>query len=1273
MNVKRMLRQFRLLGLLLFLASTSATMAQTTATTGAISGVVTDSSGSAVPNAKLTLKAKSTGASITTETNAAGQYSLPVIAPGTYTLSAGAPGFQSSVVENVVVELAKSSLINIALTVGSVTDTVTVTAAAQTELQTTDASVSNVIGTEEVQMLPTVTRRAVELVFLQPGAQPWTGGAYNGSSGTIAGAQGDQNTFTLDGLDISDSQVGGECCGNVGAGIPLPVEAIEEFNSSITNQNANFARSAGGNFAFAVRHGTPEYHGAAYWYHVDDHLVANTWVADSLGQPKAKFLDNRGGFRLGGPLLGPVLHEKLFFFLNLERRRFPNSSQVNGLVPTPSLRAGILRFPDATGNVVSYDLATSTLCGPTNSSPCDPRGVGISPVIAQQFGLLPAGNNSSLGDQLNTTGIAGPATSAQNNDNGVGRIDYTISSKWHANGLWSWAQNTFFNPFNNPGIDWRGGPSHIVTTASIDNHPRLYAFGLTGELSPTTVNEFNMGFNQSTIQFEQPHPTTLIPPAGVALHLPVIQDPIQINGARAQLGISRTWQFTDNVTKVLGRHQMQFGVNYEHLYFLQNREGANIYNIYPVAEIGTNQFVPVPNSERPPTCGGATTTNCLLPNNVSLWNSLYAATLGIVDSVDDIVVRNPDGTAEATGTPLNTAGTWHHFEYHVSDLWRLTNSLSLSLGLMGTVETPFSDKNGRQTFITNEQTGQLIDPVQYLNQRAAMARVGQVYNPGFAWSPIRNFGGRGYFPVQNHIGPRLSAAWNPSFHEGILGRLFGDRKSVIRGGYGLGYFRSLAVGEVQFAQEGDQLLAQTNPLVAPVNGAGQPFRVGVDGAAPLPVAAPQIASPYIPPSNYGAGFLLAFDPNYKVASMHSVDFTYQREIPGNMLVEIGYIGRFARNIETSLNLNAVPFFIADLSHKSSQTFAQAFDQVAAQLRGGITPANVTPQPWFENSIGAGATAQLATTDASDFINSFVQNLWQNHINQLLSTPVENQQLTTTLDISPVGWSNYHAMFVSVNKRPSRGLTLTVNYTLSKWNTTGEDSTDGGAGVPVNPYNLNYSYGPALGDRRHVISAYGVYDLPFGARHRFTGGPLRRVVDGWHWSNVLTFASGLPLFVSMGGQPFGSTTFYESIPAKGALGTSTGLHTAVAGSNGIGTAGNPANGGTGLNLFGDPAAAYADFRPFLLSQDTGTSQGLIRGLSRFTWDTSLIKDIAITEKVRFKLGFDFFNVLNHPLFQDPSLNYLDPASFGVISSQPGDPANGDYWTPRRVQASLRLEF
>ncbi|MGB6722687.1 MAG: carboxypeptidase-like regulatory domain-containing protein [Terracidiphilus sp.] len=1240
-----------------------------TSTTGAIVGVVADPSGAVVASAKLSLQSGTSGAIISTTANASGQYSFPAVAPGTYTLSGTAKGFQTSVVAGVTVQVAKSTLVNVVLSVGSNSQTVVVSSGAQAELQTTDSAVGTVIGTDEVEELPTVTRRAVELTFLQVGAQPWTGGAYNGSSGTIAGVAGDQNDFTLDGLNISDAQVGGECCGNIGTGIPLPVESVEEFNSATTNQNASFGRSPGGTFSFTVRSGTPTYHGAAYWYHVDNHLDASTWVADNLGQPKPEFLDNRIGFRVGGPLFGPYLKSKLNFFLNLEIRRFPNTTQVSGLVPLPSLRQGILTFLDGSGNAVTYNLKTSTLCGPSGTTQCDPRGIGLSSVISQQFALLPTGNDANLGDQLNTTGISGPANSAQNNDNAVGRLDYALSQNWHVNGIWSWATNQIYNPNNDPGINWEGGASHILTTAREENHPRMYGGALTGQISPTLSNQFGGGLFQSTLEFQQPHPESLIPDAGVALHLPVIQDPIQIFGARGQVGVSRNWQLTDNMTKVHGKHELQFGGHYEHQYFSETRQGASQYNVYPFANIGTGQFVAVTNAEEPPTCGSTGQANCLLPANIGLWNSLYGATLGIVDSVNEITTRNPQGVANPPDTDLVSAGSWRHFEYHVGDTWRLTNSLTLSLGLMGVVETPFNDDKQRQSFIVNGQTGQPIDSVQYLQQRAEMARVGQIFNPGFAWAPIGDFRGRGYFPIQNHLGPRLAAAWSPSFHDGLMGHMFGANKTVIRGGFSMGYYRILGVGEVQFAEQSDQLLAQTSNRVAPLNGAGQPYRVGPDGAVPLPIVTQQVAVPFVPPSNYGAGTIIAFDPNYKQGTENSADITIQRDLPGNMLVEVGYLGRFGRNLEADLDLNAVPFFINDMTHKSSQNFAQAFDQVATQLRTGTAPANVTPQPWFENNIGTGATVNLASSAASDFIDAYVQTLWQQHINSAITSgPVENQQVVSTLDISPVGWSNYNGGFITLNKRTSMGLTFTINYTFSHWLTTGENSTDSGGTSPVNSYNPRYGYGDALGDRRQVINAYGIYNLPFGNGHELSGGPLRHVVNNWSWSNIVNYSTGLPLYMSMGGQPFGSSSYNESIPNTVGRNFSKGIHQGVGGSNGIGDCC-----GSGQNLFKNPAAVYADFRPFLISQDTTGSAGFIRGLPLFTWDMSVSKAIGIYHEGKMRLGFDFFNVFNHPLFNDPETNYLDPPGFGVINSQPGDPADGDYWTPRRLQASVRIEF
>jgi hypothetical protein len=216
--------------------------------------------------------------------------------------------------------------------------------------------------------------------------------------------------------------------------------------------------------------------------------------------------------------------------------------------------------------------------------------------------------------------------------------------------------------------------------------------------------------------------------------------------------------------------------------------------------------------------------------------------------------------------------------------------------------------------------------------------------------------------------------------------------------------------------------------------------------------------------------------------------------------------------------------------------------------------------------------------------------------------------------------------------------------------------------------LRYGYGAALGDRRHVLNGYGVYNLPFGDGHNLRGGSLHHVINNWSWSNIVNYSSGLPLFMSMGGQPFGSNSGNESIPNIGPRNFSEGIHQGIGGSNGIANCC-----GTSQNIFSNPATVYADFRPFMISQDTHGSAGYIRGLHLFTWDMSVNKVIGIVHEAKAKLGFDFFNIFNHPLFNDPETNYLDPPGFGVINSQPGDPADGDYWTPRRLQASLRIEF
>jgi hypothetical protein len=209
-----------------------------------------------------------------------------------------------------------------------------------------------------------------------------------------------------------------------------------------------------------------------------------------------------------------------------------------------------------------------------------------------------------------------------------------------------------------------------------------------------------------------------------------------------------------------------------------------------------------------------------------------------------------------------------------------------------------------------------------------------------------------------------------------------------------------------------------------------------------------------------------------------------------------------------------------------------------------------------------------------------------------------------------------------------------------------------------------------GFTRHVVTANSVYEFPFG-RGRFSTGnqPLNEVIGGWYFSGIFKAASGLPLTVAESNQAWGGgdtlgLVVSGAIPInKPDFGNS--VHPGVPGSGGVGTDGNPATGGSGLNIFADPQAVLANFRPIQVSKDRRSGRGVLRGFPYWNFDLSLAKRTLVAEKIAFLFSADFLNAFNHVVFNDPTLSMQDPASFGVIRSQ----AN----SPRAIQFGLRLEF
>src|SRR5262245_32227528 len=1320
--------------------STLAALAQT-ATTGAIVGAVADRNGAVLSDAMIEIANAATNQVVKATTNQDGQYVFPAVLPGEYNISCTKQGFRKASVNAFKVDVARSYTVNLTLEVGEVQQTVEVTATAGVELQTTDSTVGNVIAGKEMPLLPALTRQANELIRLQPLSTP---------TGEIAGSRNDQTTITLDGIDISNQNTGG-----INTVVPIPIDGIEEFRVGVANPNASFGRGAGGQVSVISRRGTNQYHGLLFGYHQNDNLNAASWAAKrsiaqnvtdpeqrhKLQEPELK--DNRFGFRFGGPIW--PWKNKAFFFLNYEGRRFPRTTPILRIVPTDSLRQGILRFRDASGAVVSYDLKTASLCGPNGDQACDPRGVGLSPVVSNLFRQLPAGNDPASGDGLNTTGFRGIVTIPLNNNFYNARFDYNVTEKWRADFAFR-----YFGQLQAGGnlgglnnlVDIRGG--NVVSRELLPTRQNMIGAGLSGLIANNLTGEFRFGWvrtrtatdrfrpNESAASLAIPGTETGLSSgqSHVALDLGarggaqnLLSEPIDVDTqlARKQADDNRNIQWNADLNWAHGNHTWQFG---SHIRWLPTRHlrddkvlgalGALVAQID--SELGAFSL---PNTVRPPTCTATVTRNCLPTADVQRWNRTLAAALGLVGNVSVLMARDGQLKPLPFGETLEADTKLWATEFYWQDVWRVRPSLTLTYGLNYGWQTPPKEKLGRQSVQVNGADLSLQTARDYLRQREEAALNGQIYNPPIAFLPV-NDAKRNVFDIDwNNIGYRAAVSWNPSFGGGNkwLNALFGERKTVIRGGYSLLYDRLNTIQSVVIPTLG-VAFAQTINVTAPsctVSGAAGPgcnaassnpalsvYRVGVDGKIPLPTV-PTLSVPVSPywgirpgataPFNLNRDTslfpeILSFqlDPQIKVGENHAINLTWQRELPQTLLLEVGYIGRYASKLPQSTSFGQVPYMFKDPA--SGQTYAQAFDAGARQLRANPN-AVVPPQPWFENLVpvvngvpgtAGNMTQALAAALGSNFINGNINQIFLNIDRRRIIAGLQpfNNYLAQTLFLrSSVGSSNYNALFMTLNKRLSKGLTTTLNYTFSR-SLDQFGVNQNAANVIPNSFDLDAEYGPSPFDITHIFNGTFRYELPFG-KGRFIGtsnSALDKIIGGWYLSGIYTARSGDALTVVQGAGVWGGSLFLGfnsgAIPTIDPNSFGNGVNSGVKGSNNIGTNGDPANGGTGLNMFSNPEQVFNSFRRIELSRDGRAGRANpLRGPSRWNVDLSLGKTTTIKERYKFTFLADFFNAFNNVIFANPTLDLNQAAAFGVLTTQfvPADRTTGSRW----IQLGLRIEF
>ena len=516
-------------------------------TSGNVTGTVYDPTGATVPNATVVAHNTNTGADTTTTTTAAGDYrfeNLPVVEEeagkkGTYTITVTAPGFTKAEVKNVDVQLNQTVSVNVTLTIGQASTSVQVSESA-VAIDTTTAQIQTTFDTKQIMDLPnTATGSGVlNLSLLQAGVG--TSGAVGAGSGpSIGGQRPRNNNFTVEGIDNNSGSVTGPM-------VSIPNDAVAEFTLLANQFSPDFGHSSGGQFNQVVKSGTNTFHGDLYEYFQNRNLnAADNFFAVSGTALHPRYDNNR----FGGTIGGPIIKNKLFFFVDYEYNPVGQAGAA-GLIyaPTAAGYATIAADPAVNQN----NLNIFKKYAGTASTPVNPS-VQAWPVLSNNnttASYVLAGTTGVVGTPIQIGQISVAEPNFQNFENGVASIDYNISDKDALRGRFV---------LNRTGeIDTAA--TFPVFFQTIPNNNYLVAFSEYHNFSPTVINEFRAGYNRNSTQ------TVVGPQTFPGLdQFPNLQfndlGGLQIgpDPNAPQGGNQNTYELTDNVTVTKGAHAFKFG------------------------------------------------------------------------------------------------------------------------------------------------------------------------------------------------------------------------------------------------------------------------------------------------------------------------------------------------------------------------------------------------------------------------------------------------------------------------------------------------------------------------------------------------------------------------------------------------------------------------------------------------------------------------------------------------------------------------------------------
>ena len=1266
----------RISGIVLLLVLVGAALAQVS--TSRIEGTVLDKTGAVVPDASVKVVNEGTGVSYDAKTSSSGTYTVPSLTPGQYSVTVGHPGFETFTSQHNVLSVGVPLVVNATLVVGGTTQVVEVQSSYQ-RIESTNATISDVMTTQEVQNLPLNGRNPLGLLTLEPGVvQRSTQAA--GSGTHVFGSRDRAHNVTIDGIDANESTVP-----NPQSNIQrLTPDNVQEFRTVTLDPTAEYGRNSGANVMVGTKPGTNSLHGDVYYFNRNSVYNANEWFNNFNGQPRPDLKLNQYGFDVGGP----IIKNKTFFFGSFQnndiRQTGPISTSLGiPAVYYPALRNGIFRFVrgsftfngttykrnapgliDANGNLLP-GVPTCTggvianCVDSYNIFANDPSGVGPDPSVLGLIKNTPLPNTSTAHltptDGLNIGGFNWNPPTKFTGPFYMVRVDHTFNEN-----------NNIFVRYLQNHYDTEEGDFLNARPEVFPGFPPLGEVFRTGKnlavsyrhtFTQNFVNEFTAGFNRFAFDFTFGEsnknfgdPTKLPPWSdecvfGSFLN---IDSPYCVSPHTARAVTAP--QFIDNVSYVHGAHTIRMGVNiriYEHN---DSRGFFGSGILAPVTyfdqSVRQGAFNNVPS-----TAGIKDANGNVIPGTVPFATDINTLQQAIVE-LAGIPAGIQQGYQADFGSNTYNASRYatvytraRQYDSYVQDEWHITPEFVLTAGVRWEVNPPPGD--AKQALVPNLPIDGSKGPVTFVKSDS--------------WYQNSNLGA---------LGPRVGVAWSP------------DQKTAVRAGYGwlfdtISTFQITSIaGKIPgFIQSCNvQLNANGTPnppsgCVAP-SGTTNRISQGFPTSVPAPTITPSAAlfspnQPYNAAPNIGA-----FDPNLKNPSVHTWDLSIERELPGKFVMEVGYVGKRGTHLYRAYDLNQINIYQAG--------FVQSFNLARQNTINGCTgdgtscPMGVTGQnpTLLRALVGCSATGTCSflnsSTSASNFLRNNIGNFAQ-RIDQLSTGGKQtivvngfapnyfrpNPQFKQIFYFDSGGDSYYDGVFLAARRRFERGLDFGMTYTFSKsiddmsvdpvGASTGGGLSTSNSRTPTDVRNFALDRARSDFDNRHVLTANLLYELPFGHGKHFGSkwnGLLNQVLGGWQFTGIFDYQSGEP-YTIQSGELTANNTHQSSALLVGPM--NQGSLKYVANGCGSGTAGVcPVLYQVG-GLITNPADPHFNCTNVTGTQtyfciplpgQQGSGRNTAQGPHFWNLDSGLFKNFKVSERFNVQFRAEAFNVLNHPNFENP---------------------------------------